>query len=217
MAANEVRIIGGNWKGRKLRFPDAQGLRPTLGRVRETLFNWLNTRIVGSRCLDLFAGSGALGFEALSRGAATVTLVEENRRTAHALRESATRLGAERNCSISCMPADRFLRQAAAAWDIIFLDPPFQDASLQQALKRIRAAHALAPDGVVYFEMPRRAPAEFAGFRVLKEGTAGDTRFGLLAPVADQPAELRPAPHQQASTATDVLADGDVSQATDLA
>jgi len=181
MAANEVRIIGGNWKGRKLGFPDAPGLRPTLGRVRETLFNWLNTRIVGSRCLDLFAGSGALGLEALSRGAAAATLVEPNRRAALALRENAARLAAGAACSICCMTAERFLRQPAPrAWDIIFLDPPFEGDALRHTLERILTAHCVAPDGVVYFEMPRRARADFPGFTVLKEATAGDTRYGLL-------------------------------------
>jgi len=185
MAANEVRIIGGNWRGRKLRFPDAHGLRPTLGRVRETLFNWLNRRIVGSRCLDLFAGSGALGFEALSRGAADVTLVEPDARAARALRENAERLGAGPACRIDCTTATRFLRDAGGPWDGIFLDPPFDAGLLPTTLARIRAAGCLAPDGVVYFEMPRRLTATFAGFSVLKEGTAGDTRFGLLTSTAE--------------------------------
>jgi 16S rRNA (guanine966-N2)-methyltransferase len=181
MAANEVRIIGGNWRGRKLRFPDVSGLRPTLGRVRETLFNWLNRRIAGSRCLDLFAGSGALGFEALSRGAAIVTLVEPDARAARALRENATRLGAGPACRIACTTATRFLRDDGGAWDVIFLDPPFDADLLPATLARIRAAGCLAPDGVVYFEMPRRVTADFPGFSLVKEGTAGDTRFGLLA------------------------------------
>lgn len=181
MAANEVRIIGGNWKGRKLRFPDAPGLRPTLGRVRETLFNWLNLRIQGSRCLDLFAGSGALGFEALSRGAAAVTLVEENRRTAEALRQNAAALQAGPACTIVCGPARRFLRDPGPCWDIVFLDPPFAESALADMLERIRVSGRLCADGVVYFEMPRRARPDFAGYEVRKEGTAGDTRFGLLA------------------------------------
>jgi len=181
MAANEVRIIGGNWRGRKLRFPDVNGLRPTLGRVRETLFNWLNRRIPGSHCLDLFAGSGALGFEALSRGAASVTLVEPDVRAARALRENAARLQAGPACRIDCTTATRFLRSASGTWDVIFLDPPFDADLLPATLARIGAAGCLAPDGVVYFEMPRRLTAAFAGFRLVKEGTAGDTRFGLLA------------------------------------
>jgi 16S rRNA (guanine966-N2)-methyltransferase len=180
MAANEVRIIGGNWKGRKLRFPDAPGLRPTLGRVRETLFNWLSLRIAGARCLDLFAGSGALGFEALSRGAANVMLVEANRHAAQALRENASRLGAGSACMIRCASATRFLRETGGEWDVIFLDPPFEAALLDDTLARILAGGWLAPGGVIYFEVPRRTAARFAGFIILKEGTAGDTRYGLL-------------------------------------
>jgi 16S rRNA (guanine966-N2)-methyltransferase len=181
MAANEVRIIGGNWKGRKLRFLEAPGLRPTLGRVRVTLFNWLGPRLVGSRCLDLFAGSGALGFEALSRGAAAVTLVEENRRAAQTLRENAALLKAGPSCTIAARSASRFLREPHACWDIIFLDPPFDADLLPGVLQRIRSAACLCPGGTIYFEMPRRASADFPGFTVAKESTAGDTRFGLLA------------------------------------
>jgi 16S rRNA (guanine966-N2)-methyltransferase len=189
MAANEVRIISGNWKGRKLRFPDAPNLRPTLGRVRETLFNWLMGRIDGSRCLDLFAGSGALGFEALSRGAAQVTLVESNGRTAQALRDNARALGASASqCEIVCMPATRFLRQPRAPWEIIFLDPPFQDAALDSTLALILKGRLLAPAGVIYFEIPRRTPAAFDDWVLVKEGTAGDTRFGLLSHRCAEPA-----------------------------
>ena len=189
MAANEVRIIGGNWKGRKLRFPDAQDLRPTLGRVRETLFNWLMGRIEGSRCLDLFAGSGALGFEALSRGAAQATLVESNRRAAQALRDNARALGASAGqCEIVCMPATRFLRQPRVPWEIIFLDPPFQDTVLDSTLELIRNGRLLAPAGVIYFEIPRRTRATFDGWVLAKEGTAGDTRFGLLTQQVTEPA-----------------------------
>ena len=94
MANNEVRIIGGQWRGRKLRFPDRPDLRPTLGRVRETLFNWLAPDIHGAHCLDLYAGSGALGFEALSRGAAEVTFVERDRKAASALQANVELLNA---------------------------------------------------------------------------------------------------------------------------
>jgi 16S rRNA (guanine966-N2)-methyltransferase len=207
MAANEVRIIGGKWKGRKLRFSEAPGLRPTLGRVRETLFNWLNLRIAGSRCLDLFAGSGALGFEALSRGAAEVTLVDENRRTAQMLRETAASLNAGSDCTIECASAARFLREPRPCWDIIFLDPPFDEALLPDVLRRIRAERSLCQGGVVYFEMQRRAAVDFPGFALRKERTAGDTRFGLLelqdatasaepdsAPCAPRSARSRPEP-----------------------
>jgi 16S rRNA (guanine966-N2)-methyltransferase len=182
MTVNEVRIISGLWRGRKLRFPDDPALRPTLGRVRETLFNWLAARIAGSRCLDLFAGSGALGFEALSRGAARVTFVDSGRRTVRCLHENAARLGAEpARVEIGCMTAERFLRQSRSTWDIVFLDPPFHGDALERALTALARGARLAPEGVVYFEMPRRGKILPGDWEILKEATAGDTRFGLLA------------------------------------
>jgi 16S rRNA (guanine966-N2)-methyltransferase len=189
MTTNEVRIIGGMWRGRKLTFPHVEGLRPSLGRVRVTLFNWLNARIGRSRCLDLFAGSGALGLESLSRGASAVTLVEADRRAAAALRHTATVLGAGPACTIECMPAKRFLRATTTVWDIIYLDPPFDTPLLAESLALIHTVRCLAPDGVVYFEMPRRAAASFPDYAVLKESTAGDTRFGLLQGAGAMPAQ----------------------------
>jgi 16S rRNA (guanine966-N2)-methyltransferase len=180
MASNEVRIIGGKWRGRKLVFPDLPDLRPTLGRVRETLFNWLQADIRGSRCLDLFAGSGALGFEAMSRGAATVTLVDSSRRAVRSLEDNARKLEAE-GIAVICARADEALRRAVGPWDIIFLDPPFRSSQLAEILELIRGAGALAEDGLVYFEAPRREPLEIGQWRQLKAGTAGETQFGLLA------------------------------------
>jgi 16S rRNA (guanine966-N2)-methyltransferase len=181
MAVNEVRIIGGKWRGRKLRFPDAPGLRPTLGRVRETLFNWLAPSLQDSHCLDLFAGSGALGFEALSRGAAHVTLVEANRRAAQALRDNAARLRADAAaCHIRLLPAARFLRETTTQWDLIFLDPPFAANAVPATLRVIRQNRSLACGGMIYFELPRQAVPEFEGFEAWKAGNAGETRFGLL-------------------------------------
>ncbi len=180
MASNEVRIIGGKWRGRKLVFPDQPGLRPTLGRARETLFNWLRSEIEGSHCLDLYAGSGALGFEALSRGAASVTFVESSRRAARSLKENAARLGAE-GATVICAPAERLLRRASQTWDIVFLDPPFEHVSLTRALQAVRAAGVLAEHGVVYVEAPARVALPTEGWRLVKHARAGDTQFGLLA------------------------------------
>ncbi|MGE0625151.1 MAG: 16S rRNA (guanine(966)-N(2))-methyltransferase RsmD [Pseudomonadales bacterium] len=177
MANNEVRIIGGQWKGRKLKFPDRVGLRPTLGRVRETLFNWLAPRIEGARCLDLFAGSGALGFEALSRGAATVTFVERDRKAASALRANATLLGAE--ARVQQLPAARFVSTDTACYDVIFFDPPFDDARALSLLPELLARH-LGEDGVIYVEISRHDPLPAVG-RTLKHGTAGDCQYALLA------------------------------------
>jgi 16S rRNA (guanine966-N2)-methyltransferase len=180
MASNEVRIIGGKWRGRKLVFPDQIDLRPTLGRVRETLFNWLRADIGGSRCLDLFAGSGALGFEALSRGAATVTFVDTSRKVTQCIRDNARRLGAE-DLTVVCSRADQALRRGLGPWDIIFLDPPFSSGELTTVLALIRSTEALADGGLIYLEAPRREALDLDDWRELKHGQAGETQFGLLA------------------------------------
>lgn len=190
MAANEVRIIGGNWRGRKLSFPSLGSLRPSLGRVRETLFNWLRDDVRGSRCLDLYAGSGALGFEALSRGAATVTFVDSHPRVVRALRENAARLGVS-SCTIVRSSARKFLERARSGngtdlrgWDIIFLDPPFGSGELPAALESIRDDGILAPGGVLYFEASRHTLLDLSGWRQIRHRTAGDSQFGLLGPMA---------------------------------
>ena len=210
MSRNEVRIIGGLWKGRKLTVPGKAAVRPSLGRVRETLFNWLAGEVEDGDCLDLFAGSGALGFEALSRGARSVVLVDKSRDAVEVLRKNARRLGAS-NCTVRRQPALSFLTSAAAdraadsraeraaapcgptapgvpagtpgnRWDIVFLDPPFASGLLGAALSALRSGNALRPRGRVYFEAERRGEVDLAGFRTVKEAIAGDTRFGLLAP-----------------------------------
>lgn len=180
MASNEVRIIGGNFRGRKVVFPDRRDLRPTLGRVRETLFNWLAAEVPGSRCLDLFAGSGALGFEAASRGAASVTLVESDRKAAASLKRNAERFGAD-NVRVICDRAERVLHRGIGPWDVIFLDPPFHDDRLAEMLELIIATGALADAGLVYVEAPRREPLPTGEWRVVRHGHAGDTQFALLA------------------------------------
>ena len=170
MASGQVRIIGGKWRGRKLGFPPVPGLRPSLGRVRETLFNWLVADIAGARCLDLFAGSGALGLEALSRGAASVGFVDANRRVTAALQDNLTRLGAD-HAAVRCQDARRFIdqsrrqrRQSDAAdplsppWDLVLLDPPFDDRlPLAALIEPLRSAELLKPDGLVYLERARSA------------------------------------------------------------
>jgi 16S rRNA (guanine966-N2)-methyltransferase len=180
MAGNEVRIIGGIWKGRKLRFPAIADLRPTLGRARGSLFNWLAGEIHGARCLDLFAGSGALGFEALSRGAAHVAFVERNRNAAQAIRDNIAQLEAA-NAEVFAIPAQRFLRRQGPAWDIIFLDPPFTSKDFAQTLELIQQLGLLQPDGRVYFDRPcRQSLPASPHWLVAKANHAGDTQFGLL-------------------------------------
>ena len=141
------RIIAGALRGRRWPVPDVPGLRPTPDRVRETLFNWLAPCIAGRRVLDLFAGSGALGFEAASRGAAAVTLVEQHRAALALLRETAARFGLD-SVHIEAMEAMAFLRAqpAGSRWDVILLDPPFDSALLTPALQWI-GGHGLLADG----------------------------------------------------------------------
>lgn len=180
--ANQLRIIGGQWRSRIIGFADAEGLRPTAGRVRETLFNWLGQSLHGRRCLDLFAGSGALGFEAASRGACEVLMVENNRRAVQALNEACVKLQAAA-CRVVATDAISFLDRDAAAFDVVFVDPPFASGLLVPVLARL-APH-VAPDGVVYAEWG--APiagtlAQIPGppWRILKNGRAGAVHFALL-------------------------------------
>ncbi len=175
MANNEVRIIGGQWRGRKLRFPDRPGLRPTLGRVRETLFNWLTPGILNARCLDLYAGSGALGFEALSRGAAEVTFVERDRKAAAALNSNAALLQA--NARVLQMTAERFLASSSEPFDLILFDPPFNDRGALRHLGVLLDQH-LAEQGLLYLEARRHDDLPLPG-RVLKSAQAGDCQFAL--------------------------------------
>ncbi|MCO6414121.1 MAG: 16S rRNA (guanine(966)-N(2))-methyltransferase RsmD [Thiogranum sp.] len=156
--SNQVRIIAGRWRGRKLDFPSEQGLRPTSDRIRETLFNWLAPALPGASCLDLFAGSGALGFEAASRGAAQVVMVEPQAKVAQALRENRRRLGAD--CvEIVQSDAETFLSGTTGKFDVVFVDPPFDDSRLLAATVRLLGTgDCLKPGARIYLEMPKKAP-----------------------------------------------------------
>jgi 16S rRNA (guanine(966)-N(2))-methyltransferase RsmD len=173
---NKIRIGGGEWRSRLLRFPDALGLRPTPDRVRETLFNWLGQELYGQHCLDLFAGSGALGFEAHSRGAASVTLVEQNPAVHRALQENAKQLNAER-ARVLRMDALQYLAGETQRFDVIFLDPPFGQSWLEKLLPRM--VDRLAPEGRLYVEAESPL-SEMAGWQVLKHGKAGNVFYHLL-------------------------------------
>jgi 16S rRNA (guanine966-N2)-methyltransferase len=178
----QLRIIGGSLRGRKWSVPDVPGLRPTPDRVRETLFNWLAPHIAGMRVLDAFAGSGALGFEALSRGAASAVLVEQDRAAAAALRATAERFGlaAARIEGGDALP---FLRtQPAGAHDLILLDPPFTTALLEPALAEIVGRGLLASGGFCYLEQPagQELPSLPAGWAVHRSGKAGEVGYHLL-------------------------------------
>ncbi len=178
---NRVRIIGGQWRSRLLRFPDAQGLRPTPDRVRETVFNWLGQDLTGTNCLDLFAGSGALGFEAASRGASRVVLVERDRVAAQALQANAATLQAS---AVEVVRADAlaFLAQDQRAYDVVFLDPPYllweHSRATLTALLAGLTKH-LAPGARVYLESPD-FPELALGWQALKRGRAGAVHYQLL-------------------------------------
>jgi 16S rRNA (guanine966-N2)-methyltransferase len=178
---NSVRIIGGGWRGRRLSFPDVPGLRPTPDRVRETLFNWLQHDIAGARCLDLFAGSGALGVEALSRGAKELVFVEQSVAAARALQEQLTRLGGERRAQVVEMGAARYLRGAAAPFDIVFLDPPFGRDALAEFIPLLDSGHWLKPGSQVYLENEKSAGAPVlpAHWELLKSKSAGEVGYHL--------------------------------------
>ena len=178
---NEVRIIGGQWKRTKLPVADAPGLRPTPDRVRETLFNWLGQDLSGWRCLDVFAGSGALGFEAASRGAAQVLLVERDPRLVRSLRETQQRLSATA-LRVEAADAFAFMRRAEpASYELVFVDPPFEADVFDKALAA--AARLVVPGGFVYLEADRAfddAAVTALELRVHRHGRAGNVHFHLL-------------------------------------
>ncbi|WP_440996129.1 16S rRNA (guanine(966)-N(2))-methyltransferase RsmD [Arhodomonas sp. SL1] len=181
MAANRLRIIAGQWRGRRLSFPDSGGLRPTAERVRETLFNWLRSAVAGSRCLDLFAGSGALGLEAASRGATEVVCVERSGRTAAALRENVALLGAGERVRVIRADARRFLEGAGAPFDIVFLDPPFNSAIIGAASAALERNGWLVPGAWIYVESDRHgtAPALPPEWICRRHGVAGGVDYRL--------------------------------------
>ena len=180
MKTSQLRIIGGDWRGRKLEFPASlQQLRPTPGRIRETLFNWLVYDIKGARCLDLYAGSGALGVEALSRGASDVVFVESDLKSSRLLEANLNRLGSD--AKVYTMDARRFLRQIDREWDIVFLDPPYRHGMLQQILRLLHDNKRLAKDALIYIESERelddlKLPE---GWHYLKQKKAGQIKYYL--------------------------------------
>jgi 16S rRNA (guanine966-N2)-methyltransferase len=174
--AGKLRIIGGKFRSRLLRVPARPGLRPTPDRVRETLFNWLGQSLPGLACLDLFAGSGALGFEAASRGAAQVVMVEADRTARAGLERSREALGAGQ-VRIVAADADAFLAREQSLFDVVFLDPPFRQNAVPALLEKLPAR--LQPGARVYVEAP--APVAVAAPWVeLKRARAGQVSYQLL-------------------------------------
>ncbi|MDT8438107.1 MAG: 16S rRNA (guanine(966)-N(2))-methyltransferase RsmD [Wenzhouxiangellaceae bacterium] len=197
-----LRIIGGSWRGRRLAVPDLRDLRPSGDRVRETLFNWLQGRVHGRRCLDLFAGTGALGLEAASRGAAEVVLVERERKLVDALDRIATDWPGGEVLKPVRADALAWLETAAGPFDLVLADPPFAAGCYAQLLARLARPGLLAADARIYLESPARAAAPVASatsppssapcmaaelepdeptWTILREKIAGEVRMQLLA------------------------------------
>ncbi len=180
--ARLLRIIGGAWRGRKWRFPEGADIRPTPDRVRETLFNWLGGRVQGARCLDLFAGSGALGLEALSRGASHVSFIDCAEAVVRELRLrlaewQATDARVERSDALA------FLEAGGQPFDIVFLDPPFAAGLLAQAAARLSQHGWLRPGALIYLEAAASAalPPLPAGWQPLRAKRAGEVGYHLFA------------------------------------
>jgi len=179
--ANELRIVGGEWRGRRVKLAAGAPIRPTPDRVRETLFNWLQPVIRGARCLDLFAGSGALGLEALSRGAREVVFVD---RDARAIRQIAATLEALAAPLMPLHVADAlaFLRGAASPFDVVFLDPPFASGLLANASARLEEMGWLAANALIYIESAHRdgPPVLPATWRLARAKRAGEVGYYLI-------------------------------------
>lgn len=177
----QLRIIGGQWRGRKLQFPAAADLRPTPDRVRETLFNWLHAAIPGARCLDLFAGSGALGLEALSRHAASVVMVEKMPHVAERIREHLRTLGATAGEGVTG-DVFEFLKRPATPVDVVFLDPPYRMNCLAQCCDLLERGGWLGDDAYIYLEAPSRSPLPPLppNWSVIRSKTAGDVGSYLV-------------------------------------
>ncbi|QTG89594.1 16S rRNA (guanine(966)-N(2))-methyltransferase RsmD [Vibrio furnissii] len=155
--SGQVRIISGLWRGRKLPVHDAEGLRPTTDRVKETLFNWLTQDIPHAKCLDLFAGSGGLGFEAASRQAEKVTMLEMN---PQAFAQLKTNIAALKASTIEAINTDTlaYLNQPGQGYDVVFIDPPFRQGLLQQTVQLLEQNGWLAPNAMIYIESEKELP-----------------------------------------------------------
>ena len=187
-SGGQVRLSGGDWRGRQVHFPALPDLRPTGDRIRETLFNWLAPQIAEARVLDLFAGSGALGLEALSRGAAQVDFVERQPAAATAIRRNLARLTGQApphknpHAAVHRVDALDYVRsRPAASVDILFSDPPFAQQMQEAVLQAVATQRLLRPGGRVYAETQRDCPLALPpGWRTVKEKRAGDVCYRLL-------------------------------------
>jgi len=178
--AGQIRIIGGQWRGRKLPVPDSAGLRPTTDRVRETLFNWLAPDIQDARCLDCFAGSGALGLEALSRYAASATLLELERTVAQQLSQNLQTLRATQAKVVQTNTL-QWLSQPGEPFDVVFVDPPFRKGLLQETLTLLEQNGWLADEALIYVEseVENGTPVAPANWDLYREKIAGQVAYRL--------------------------------------
>ena len=185
---NQIRIIGGTHRGRKLPFPDAQGLRPTPDRIRETLFNWLQGYIAGAHCVDLFAGSGLLGFEALSRGAAHALFVEYESTVAGMIRDNIALLKATDIATVMQADAMQLIGQLEpASVDIVFLDPPYGKGLVAESVKKLHDSQCLKPGALLYLEQESSLPDPELPeeWQILKRKQAGQVGYYLIQTVQD--------------------------------
>jgi 16S rRNA (guanine966-N2)-methyltransferase len=177
------RISGGSLGSRKLRSPKGMHVRPTPGRVKESLFSIVADRLDGARVLDLFAGTGAIGFEAASRGAARVVCVEAHRETAHAIEEAARDLGVDGVVNVFAAPAERALYRLEGPFDLVYLDPPYKSAVPMQLFRLLRERGLLAPGALVIYEHAAKTILpELPGYRSEREEVYGDVALAFLAP-----------------------------------
>ena len=180
--SGRLRIVAGNWRSRLLRIADVPGLRPSSERIRETLFNWLAPGIHGARCLDLFAGTGALGLEALSRGAKIAVFVEKSARAVRTLQDNIETLEAEGGVVLQMDAMEYLDREQSERFNVVFLDPPFTADLLEESCRRLAERDMLAEGGYIYLEQPRNKPQPDLpdGWQVLKNKTAGNVRYMLV-------------------------------------
>lgn len=179
------KITGGVLGSRKLKSPKSTNVRPTPGRVKESLFAILMQRIEGAHFLDLFSGTGAIGFEAASRGASRVVCVEGHRETAHAIAEAAKALGVERRVEVVAAPIERALYRIEGPFDVVYADPPYADEVPLQALRLLLERNLLAPDAyVIYEHSAKRILPDIPGYRAVREEVYGDVALAFFSPAS---------------------------------
>ena len=177
---NTFRVIAGQWRGRRLEFPDVKGIRPTPDRVKETLFNWLAPIIPGAVCLDLFAGSGSLGLEALSRGAKEVVFVDQSKRVCAGIESNLQRLDASARAVVHPDTAMQYLKRCDQAYDVVFLDPPFGQGLLAEVLSCLETGHLLTANALVYAESEQPLTELSAFWQLTRSKRASKVAYHLL-------------------------------------